>query len=67
MKVWFVSFILLFALTQFIMWLKNFFIPLPLYIFGGAFLAIASNYEQNIRTFINNQRMKLLTKQNKGI
>ncbi|AFZ54613.1 hypothetical protein VKI21_07080 [Cyanobacterium aponinum UTEX 3222] len=55
MKVWLVSFFILFALTQFIMWLKNFFMPLPLYIFGGAFLAIASNYDQNISKFISHK------------
>jgi len=48
MRFWLVSFILIFAFAQFLLWVKNFFLPLPLYIFGGAFLAIASNYEQNI-------------------
>lgn len=49
MKVLFISFLLIFVLAQFVLWLKNFFIPLPLYIFGGALLAIASNYEQGIK------------------
>ncbi|NCO73731.1 MAG: hypothetical protein GW795_14965 [Cyanobacteria bacterium] len=53
MKVWLVSFLLLFILTQFVLWVKNFFVPLPLYIFGGAFLAIISNYDQGISTFID--------------
>lgn len=64
MKVWLISVIILFALTQFVMWLKNFFLPLPLYIFGGALLAIASNYEQNISTFIKNKTKDLLPIQN---
>lgn len=59
MKVWLVSFFLLFALTQFVMWLKNFFLPLPLYIFGGAFLAIASNYDHHIITLIKNKTKKI--------
>lgn len=59
MKVWLVSFFVLFALTQFIMWFKNFFLPLPLYIFGGACLAIASNYDTNISNFIKNKTKDL--------
>lgn len=48
MKVWLVSFFILFALVQFVLWLKNFFVPLPFYILGGACLAIASNYGNNL-------------------
>ena len=43
MRVWLVSFALLFVLTQLLMWLKNYFVPFPLYVFGGACLALASN------------------------
>ncbi len=64
MKIWLISFVILFALTQFIMWLKNFFLPLPLSIFGGAFLAIASNYEQNISNFIKNRTQDLFSEKN---
>lgn len=46
MKVWFVSFFLLFAMAELYQWLKHFSLPLPVYILGGAFLAIASNYER---------------------
>jgi len=49
MKVLIVSFLVIFVLAQFILWLKNFFIPLPLYIFGGALLSIVSNYDQTIK------------------
>ncbi|HIK37758.1 MAG: hypothetical protein NZ901_12210 [Geminocystis sp.] len=44
MRFWLVTVLLLFALSQLLMWLRQFFTPLPLYIFGGAALAIASNY-----------------------
>lgn len=59
MKVWLTLFFLLFALAQFFLWLKNFIIPLPGYIFGGICLAIVSNYEKNITTFCNTQIQKL--------
>lgn len=61
MKVWFVSFILLFLLAQFILWVKSFFTPLPLYIFGGAFLAIVSNYDQKINDFISQQTNNIMS------
>lgn len=60
MKFWFVSFIVIFALAQFILWAKNFFLPLPLYIFGGAFLAIVSNHEQGIIKLITLKTSNLL-------
>lgn len=44
MKVWLASFLILFALAEFFQWLKQFSLPLPVFILGGAFLAIASNY-----------------------
>ncbi len=65
MKFWLVSFILIFALAQFILWVKNFFLPLPLYIFGGAFLAIASNYEQGIIKLITSKTSNLLNHKEK--
>jgi hypothetical protein len=61
MKVWLVSFILLFLLAQFILWVKTFFTPLPLYIFGGAFLAIASNYDQQINEFISQKTYHIIS------
>jgi hypothetical protein len=48
MRFWLVIFISLFALTEFILWAKNFLQPLPIYLLAGAFLAIASNYEKGI-------------------
>ncbi len=53
MKVWLVSFLILFVLIQFILWLRNFFIPLPLYLLGGACLALASNYEDDFNNLIS--------------
>jgi hypothetical protein len=56
MKVWLISFFLIFALTQFIFWIKDFFSPLPIYTLAGAFLAIASNYDQKIVSFFSPQK-----------
>ncbi len=47
MKVWIASFVVLFAIAEFYQWLKHFMLPLPIYILGGAFLAIASNYDRS--------------------
>lgn len=44
MRFWLATVVLLFVLSQLLMWLKQFFTPIPLYIFAGAALAIASNY-----------------------
>ncbi len=62
MKVWFSLFVILFVLAQLGMWLKSFIMPLPWYIFGGIFLAIASNYEKNIIDFMNTQANKIFTR-----
>lgn len=47
-QAWLVSVGILFVLAEFSIWLKQFILPLPLYVFAGAFLAIASNYEKSI-------------------
>ena len=39
---------ILFILAELGIWLKQFILPLPIYILAGAFLAIASNYEKGI-------------------
>jgi Na+/serine symporter len=62
MKVWFSLFVMLFVVAQLGMWLKNFIAPLPWYILGGIFLAIASNYEKNMINFINTQVNKIFNK-----
>ncbi|MBD2502232.1 hypothetical protein [Anabaena azotica] len=46
MRVWLVCFLLLFAIAELFDWLKEFSLPLPIYILGGAFLAVASNYDK---------------------
>lgn len=46
MKVWLACFLVLFALAEFFQWAKQLSLPLPIYILGGAFLAIASNYNK---------------------
>ncbi len=48
MKAWLIGVGILFVLAEFSIWLKQFMLPLPIYILGGAFLAIASNYEKGI-------------------
>jgi hypothetical protein len=55
MKVWLISVALLFVLAEFSLWLANFLLPLPIYILGGALLAIASNYERGIVALFRQQ------------
>lgn len=47
-KVWITIVFLLFVLVQIYQWVKGFILPLPVYVFAGAFLAIASNYDKGI-------------------
>ncbi len=39
-------FLLFFALSQFFQWASELTLPLPIFILGGAFLAIASNFDR---------------------
>jgi hypothetical protein len=55
MKAWLVSVAILFVLAEFSLWIKNFMLPLPIYILAGAFLAIASNYEKGIIALFRQQ------------
>ena len=48
MKVWLTTGVLLFIAVQLFQSIKGFFVPLPIYILAGAFLAIASNYDKGI-------------------
>jgi len=48
MKIWLACFGVLFAIAELYQWLKHLMLPLPIYILGGAFLAIASNYNKII-------------------
>ena len=48
MKIWLVSVAILFVLAEVYISIKDFILPLPIYVLGGAFLAIASNYDKGI-------------------
>lgn len=48
LKAWLFGVGILFVLAEFSIWLKQFILPLPIYILAGAFLAIASNYEKGL-------------------
>lgn len=51
MRVWIVTFFLLFSLVEFYQWIKQFQVPMPLYVLAGAFLAMASNNDLGIASF----------------
>lgn len=51
MRVWLTCFLLLFALAELFDWIKHISLPLPIYILGGAFLAIASNFNKHWGVF----------------
>lgn len=46
MKVWLTCFILLFSAAELLQWVKQFSLPLPVFLLGGALLAVASNYDK---------------------
>lgn len=46
MKVWITCFIVLFGTAELLQWVRQFSLPLPMFILGGVFLAIASNYDK---------------------
>ncbi|NEU71575.1 hypothetical protein PI95_003000 [Hassallia byssoidea VB512170] len=46
MRVWLACFFVLFALAKLFDWVQELSLPLPIYILGGAFLAVASNYDK---------------------
>lgn len=46
MRIWLTSFILLFGAAELYQWAREFTLPMPIFILGGAFLAIASNYDK---------------------
>ena len=54
MRIWLACFFVLFALAELFDWVKELSLPLPIYILGGAFLAIASNYNRLIAPYLNN-------------
>ncbi|BAZ87969.1 hypothetical protein NIES806_42020 [Dolichospermum compactum NIES-806] len=54
MRVWLICFLILFALAEFFKWLRGFSVPLPIYILGGVFLAVASNYDKIFGYYVSN-------------
>ena len=56
-KAWLFGVGILFVLAELGIWLKQFVLPLPIYILGGAFLAIASNYERGIMTLFRQSQI----------
>jgi hypothetical protein len=58
MKVWLACFLVLFALAELFDWLQKFNLPLPIYILGGAFLAVASNYDKIIGSYFDDPSME---------
>jgi hypothetical protein len=59
MRVWLISVAIFFVLAEIYLWLKDFILPLPIYILGGAFLAIASNYEKGIISLFQQESEKI--------
>ena len=55
MKVWVASFFVLFSLAEFYHWIEGISVPLPVYIVGGLLLAITSNYEKGICSFLESE------------
>lgn len=53
MRIWLTCFGMLFAIAELYQWAKDLSLPLPIYILGGAFLAIASNYNKRSGLFQN--------------
>lgn len=54
MRIWLACILVLFALAQLFDWVKQLSLPLPIYILGGAFLAVASNYDKIVGTYFAN-------------
>lgn len=60
MRVWLACFFVLFAVAELFDWVKELSLPLPIYILGGAFLAVASNYNRLIAPYLNNENDTIL-------
>jgi hypothetical protein len=58
MRVWLTSFILLFGAAEVFQWTQELTLPMPIFVMGGALLAIASNYDKlaNIPLHLDNQK-----------
>ncbi|MBG1268010.1 hypothetical protein [Nostoc sp. WHI] len=65
MKVWLACFLVLFALGELFEWLQEFNLPLPIYILGGAFLAVASNYDKIVGSYFDDPSIEVSLEQPK--
>jgi hypothetical protein len=54
MRIWLACILVLFALAELFDWMKQLALPLPIYILGGAFLAVASNYDKIVGSYFAN-------------
>ena len=54
MKVWLVCFFVMFAGAELFKWLQGVSVPLPIYVLGGAFLAVASNHDKIFGSYLKN-------------
>lgn len=52
MRIWLSCFLVLFAIAELYQWAQHLTLPLPIYILGGAFLAIASNANKRLGFFL---------------
>lgn len=52
MRIWLSCFLVLFAIAELYQWAQHLTLPLPIYILGGAFLAIASNANKRLGFFV---------------
>ena len=57
---WLTCFFVLFALAEFFDWVKEISLPLPVYILGGAFLAVASNYNKIVGSYFSDVTAEIL-------
>lgn len=46
MKVWITCFVVLFGAAELLQWFEQFTLPMPIFMLGGLFLAVASNYDK---------------------
>ena len=52
MRVWLAAVAILFVGMELLDWVKGFILPIPIYVLGGAFLAIASNYDKGLSSLL---------------
>ncbi len=50
---WLVISVIIFGCVELFQWAKGAMLPLPIYVLGGALLAIASNYEKGLGLLFN--------------